>query len=115
MGAEFMSLFCSGEFQPKSAAAARLRLQTNGALHSFDRFFDDGQANAGALVAPTGTLEDAEDFFMRAVLDADAVVLKENARTVADRFRPHTDARRDARRDKFRGVGHQIRNALRQR
>ena len=65
-----------GKLDAKAAAFAGIGIQLDGAAGSFQRFFDEGQADAGAgvFVGPMHALKHAEYFLMSVFRNADAVV-----------------------------------------
>src|SRR5690349_19298732 len=95
---------CPFKFQPEAAAFARLGLNADTAFHAFGSLADEGQADAGAFVAPVELLEHAEDAFVIFLRDADAVVLEPDKDQIASQFRTDADARDLTGFDKLDGV-----------
>ena len=65
-----------GQFNPKAAALARLRLHPNVATHAFEDRFYDGQADAGAFIGAAQPLENAKNARLVLLGDADPVIGK---------------------------------------
>ena len=120
-----MNVLCFGQFEPEGGAAAGFGVEADLAVHAFDRFLDDAEADAGAgiVLVTVKAGEDAKDAVLVGGGNADAVVADEEAkegfagRGVAVRetfFGPNPDPGGLARVDEFDGVSKQVRKYLRE-
>ena len=71
---------CGGlEFEPETAAFARLGLDADIAIHPLGGFSDEGETNTGAFVTLIKLLKHVEDSLVVLLRDSNAVVFEPDA------------------------------------
>src|SRR3981081_1494665 len=103
-------MFRSREVQPKAAAGDSVGLDTDGSAHFFGGLSDDGEADAGTLIALllVDALEHAKEAVLVFGLDADAIILDPQATRAVVCLGPNVEAGQGAAGDELDAVGEKV-------
>src|SRR2546423_1010482 len=102
----------SGQIDPEAAATDAVRFKAGFSAHSFDRLFDDGQADACAavLIVLMNPFEHSEQPGLVFGFDANAIVFDPQTNLVLAELGPNLEFRDSSRDHELNAIGEEIGN-----